>query len=131
MLHHGPCPEASDTPTITPSVTTTVEPTQPEVSPSEEQSSEEEPSCTPTPTEEQKEEPTPTPTEERHEEATPTPTAVPAIGGVEAPQVLGMKTMAKAGVFDQMVMNVSGIFGMLFTMAGSLIYAKKRKNQTA
>ena len=103
--------------TVTPTVTETVTPTE-EVSPTEEHSEEE---CTPTPTEEVTPTPTkevtPTPTEEHHEESTPTPTPV-----------LEVTTMAKAGSFDQTLMNLSGISGMLFTMAGSLIYAKKRNN---
>lgn len=106
--------ESEYTPTVTEEVTPTVTPTDVE------EHSEEE--CTPTPTEEvtptPTEEVTPTPTEEHHEETTPTPTTVP---------VLGVTTMAKAGSFDQTLMNLSGISGMLFTMAGSLIYAKKRK----
>jgi hypothetical protein len=110
---------ANESEHATPTVTEEVTPTDTEVTPTEEHPTEE---CTPTPTEvtpTPTEEVTPTPTEEHHEETTPTPTAVP---------VLGVTTMAKAGSFDQTLMNLSGISGMLFTLAGSLIYAKKRNN---
>ncbi len=96
-----------------------------EVTPTEEVTPSPEVTCTPTPTEEV----TPTPTQEvtptPTEKATPTPTEGPK--ATPTPEVLSVKTMAKTGTLEQSLMNLSGIFGMLSLMAGSLIYAKKQK----
>lgn len=44
-----------------------------------------------------------------------------------APQVLGL---ADAGVFDDMIANIAGVFGTLSTTIGTILYAKKKTAKT-
>ena len=56
----------------------------------------------------------------------PAPTGV-AVSNQQLKAVLGATTMAKTGTLEQRFMIISGIFGMLLLMVGSLVYVRQNK----
>lgn len=109
------------TPTVTPSVSITPTPTVATVT------------ATPTPTTAPTATPAPTTSTDNHGDgrsdglsSCPECTQAPKVQNVQG-EVLGASTMAATGTFEENLMNLSMIFGMILVMAGYVSYAKEKK----